>query len=248
MKISELTPTEVLNDEDLFPVVQNGETKNVKRKDLFKNLPTPTEDGDAATKEYVDNNTLQEKMYTFSFADLGGIKVASTPLLRKNLSRYTIPSKGGVTVNIPAIQLSIHLYTGKVDLLTEEITPLFDLPVKYIINSTTIDRSSITNIADFTPYAILPLVKDDVVSFDYLISLVKDYLTLGNYYIFSNSTTIDDCKLMGFGFALNLEFANETVRDTFYDEFSPVLNEITHFCLKYEKHNMQTIESSYIGG
>lgn len=54
MKISELTPTEVLNDEDIFPVVQDGETKSVKRKDLFKNSPTPTEDGDVVNKKFFD--------------------------------------------------------------------------------------------------------------------------------------------------------------------------------------------------
>ena len=55
MKISKLPIADALSDEDLFPVVQNGETKSAKKKDLFKNIPEPKNNGDAVNKQYVDN-------------------------------------------------------------------------------------------------------------------------------------------------------------------------------------------------
>lgn len=252
MKISELPPTEAITDEDLFTVVQDGENKRVKYADIFKNLPEPTDDTDAVTKGYVDSyvadNTLQETMYTFSFADLDGIKADNTPVLRRSIAKTSTLLKGGVQVSVPAIIYSITLFTGKADLSTGEITKLFDIPAKYNVSPATISIASVDNISDFTPYIILPAFKEGIFAFEYLLSSAENYCTNRSYRLLSNSNVSGNSKIMGFSLTATIEFASESIRDAFYNEFTPVLNGITHFCLKYEEHNMQTIESSYMGG
>lgn len=238
MKISQMPLAVTVSENDLIPIVQDGENKVISCTQL------KGEKGDKGDR----GEPPQETLYAFSFADLDGVKSDNIPVLTYSVSKTSTLSKGGVQVNVPAIRYSILLFTGKADLSTGEITALFDIPAKYNVHPTTMDGSSVENAADFTPYAILPEFKDGVVTFGYLLSSAENYFTNCGFKLFSNSTLSGNSKLMGFGLTVTMEFANESIRDAFYNEFTPVLNGITHFCLKYEKHNIQTIESSYIGG
>jgi hypothetical protein len=53
-------------------------------------------------------------------------------------------------------------------------------------------------------------------------------------------------KLSGCYMRITFEFANEPIRNAFYNEFLPVMNNITHFILR--RKGTKTVECHYIGG
>lgn len=213
----------------------------------IRNLPEPTDDGDAVSKFYVDKAS-QKTRYIFPIAELENISVNGRSLLKKEIVKRTVTSKAGVSVNIPVISLKIYLYVGEVNFQTEEITPYFDLPVNYVANPTGIDISSISNIEDFSPYIKTSLHLDKFYPLDYFVSDVENYCTNTNIHFGSNSIHFEKFKMVGFCIRLDYEFANETIRDVAYEEFSTIFNAITHLCLEYEEPKIQTIECAYIGG
>lgn len=200
-----------------------------------------------ALKKYVDN-APQKTRYIFPVAELKNISVNGQSLLKKEIVKRTVTSKAGVSVNIPVITMRFYLYVGEVDFQTEEITPYFDLPVNYVANPTGLDASSISNIEDFSPYLKNSLYLDKFYPLDYLATSMRNYCTNIELHFGSNSFKFETSKMVGFLIRLDNEFANETIRDVAYEEFSTIFNSMTHLCLEYEKPKIQTIECAYIGG
>jgi hypothetical protein len=194
-----------------------------------------------------ESNCSQDTMYTFSFADLEGITIDRYPVMKRTTYKTSITTKDGLPANIPAVTHSIYLWTGIADLITEKVTPLFDLPMVYSLKSNTIENSSIRNLMYFTPYLSLPPLIEGYLSVDYLLDCVSSYTVHSKYRLLSNSLFIENNKkLMGIHLSVDMEFANTTIRDAFYDEFIPVLDQVTNLYLKYE--NYKAVECSYIGG
>lgn len=199
-------------------------------------------------KEYIDNS--QDTMYTFSIADFEKKTILGKKIYTSQVTKQTITTKDGMPSNIPAMVYDIYLYTGAGNLITGEVTPLFDLPIIYNLKqeaSEALYNPSIKNLQRFTPYITLPYFSENLVSMDNLIYTVSNFITNAQYTLNSAAWTVSTIdKIMGFNLHVVLEFINEEVRDEFYEEFSPVLKQVSHFYLKYE--NYKTVESSYIGG
>lgn len=195
------------------------------------------------------NSNSQDTVYSFSVKDLYGIKIQDIPLLQITTDKSTILDKGGISSNIPTIEHKIFLTTCIADLTTQEITPLFDLPMDYSlsVDSSSMQSLSIKNITKFTPLVVIPALFSDVIlPMDQLNKTVSKFVTNFSYDLYSRSDSVSNQKLIGFAFKIILEFANEDIRDSFYEEFKPVLDSLSHFCLKYADYKI--VESSYIGG
>lgn len=191
-------------------------------------------------------NSPQNTMYKFSFADLG----ERNGILSKIISKKTIASKGDVSVNIPVISFTVLLFTGVANLTTNEVTPLLDLPISYNLNAKNNgfgDLGLIENFAEFTPYLIIPTITENIVDLDLLFFCIGEYITNGKWNMIPTSFRKDDNnRYVGIAFVMDMEFANEAIRDAFYSDFAVALEQASHFCLKHE--GCKTVESSYIGG
>lgn len=196
-----------------------------------------------------EQKTSQNVLYKFSFDELKNKKAPNTgeDIISHKIGKTIISSKGGVPCEIFAINWNIMLWLGSINLQSKELTKYFDVPIKTDKVEGTLSNASITNIVSFSPFLIIPSLRLGPLTIKEFCWDLSSYITSYDYRLFSDAMQHDNLtKTVGIELKIIFEFANETIRNAFYNEFSGMLNEITHFCLMYQ--DSDTIDCEYIGG
>lgn len=255
MKISELTPTEVLNDEDIFPVVQDGETKNVKRKDLFKHISAPTEDDDVASKMYVDEKvkkTVDEqfkkeaqniKKYVDDEATKKWYVMPVDKFKENSTSLYCKIRKRSSDNGYCAI-VGFYFHHAERGQDGEEIVikPLTDIPFELGLK----DNGNFTewlNKDKFPAFGIIntQMGKYPVDLYEQLKAFV-DGTTFYDAEISDFGPTGNTTIYYDFGCSVALYSHSEVAIDAFIEEMTLLIPTITHCCIAYE--NYQIVEAN----
>jgi hypothetical protein len=196
-----------------------------------------------------NQNRSQNTLYKFSFDELKDQKVPNPTLdiIKQTMTKTTISQKGGVPCEIFAVDWNIRLWLGEVNLQSKELTKYFDVPIKTERVEGAVSNASITNMVAFSPLLIMPTIQLGPMTIKQACLYIADYITYYDYDLASTSMQHNEYKkTVGTRLKVIFEFANETIRDAFYNEFSGMLNEISHFCLMYQ--DSDTIDCKYIGG
>lgn len=267
MKISELTPTEVLNDEDVFPVVQNGETKNVKRKDLFKNLPTPTEDSDAVNKGYVDEQIKEVEIPVDDTLDENSTNAIQNAVVAEEVQKlkkkwYTLPMEKfkekpwelriygeKATENdgqpIYGAIIAFQFYSAKGEGKDLNLIALTDIPFEF--NNDT-DKSHLdwTNKDKFPTIGIISnqMGAEPVDLYKQIEAMVDG----STFYKVDMLMDLSNSFIVGYykaSFCVAIYSRIEAAIDLFMEEISQIIPTITHFCISYE--NYEVVEANGIG-
>ena len=131
MKISQLAQATTVNDDDVFPVVQNGETKKVKRKDIL--VQSDMNENDENSPAFIKNKPDWSKFQTEPCAKA---ITYNKDLLKYEFSKPYGPMEGGgygvnITVRIPVLEYSV--VSG--ELVTKDLVSDYR-PVSMCLNKT----------------------------------------------------------------------------------------------------------------
>ena len=124
IKISELTTTSTINNEDLIPIVQNNETKSISFGNINKYSAT-----EKVVGEWIDGKPLYRKVINFgslpnnsqkfvnhNISNLGYIsKLEGTALRTSDGVRFTIPHAGlsaPSSISLNGNATSLYIATG----------------------------------------------------------------------------------------------------------------------------------------
>lgn len=266
MKISELTPTEVLNDEDIFPVVQDGETKQVKRNDLFKNLPTPTEDGDAVNKRYVDEQIKEVEIPVDSALDENSTNAIQNAVVAKSFKNvekyystiYDIAALNGVKINIKGSNFypfSFSYHKGIIANNTKaQIIIKFQMIPSITVSATGEEYVIFSNtpkLSDITATALILNVDGSVFEsdLDELADIFKEAISDENSIIRhtrkiqkTTGTYVYDTLYE----EVYIETTNIDVANTIYEEIEPLLSLISQIAVDYKESDVLTQEGELI--
>ncbi len=277
MKISELTPTEVLNDEDIFPVVQDDETKSVNRKNLFKHIPAPSEDDDVASKKYVDEkdkentptvdsaldenstNAVQNAVVAREFKKVEKHYITEFDIASLNKKAITLINKNNQHISFYPFDFTISnsvLSNGKSHFLLNfrfacNFTDLETGEKHIVFSNSPEDVKKITN----TYFTVLIDGEYFQTDFKYVEDSLREMFSEDAVieYVVSYITTTNSAGDESIEYTLREEavFIETTDTETFdavMEQFLPILESSTKIAIEFKDNNIETKEGELIYG
>ena len=180
---------------------------------------------------YVDaisNSIPLETLYRFNYAEL------DSSILSKTIEPMT-------KHDVPTLKITFKLKVANVN-ADGTITPYFNLPLEYMNNPTLMMDSYIKNIADFKSFSLKsPLLSADFKSFEEMTTkLLNNGIAKSSDIRIVTDYDNGEISILTVWF---LSFSSDAARDNANQEtITPVMNSVTDFALKYEKHRVTTIK------
>lgn len=184
-----------------------------------------------ASISYVDaisNSIPLETLYRFNYAEL------DSSILSKTIEPTT-------RYDVSTLRITFKLKVANVN-TDGTITPYFNLPIKYMSNPTLMMDSYIKNIADFKSFALKsPLLSADFKSFEEMTTkLLNQGIARSSDIRIVSEYDNGEISILTVWF---LSFSSDAARDDAIQQtITPVIDSVTDFALKYEKHQVNTVK------
>lgn len=210
-------------------------TCNVKSVSPFMQIFTDTEGVNIECEYNKDTSkvVMDEKLFTFNCAELG------SNILSKSIEAIT-------RYDVSTLRIKFKLKVANVN-ADGTITPYFDLPLEYMSNPTLMLDSYIKNIADFKSFALRsPLLSADFKSFEEMTTkLLNKAIAKDSDIRIVSEYDNGEISISTLWF---LSFKDDVDRNNQEQQMiTPVIDSVTDFALKYEKHNVPTVAPKLLG-
>ncbi len=222
----------------------NGEEKYTKVEEHFEVLsrtkPADYVYTETEVKDWETFKDLTTKDYVFNLAAIDNAEAPKTGEKIVSFSAITSTKK---------LDYFWRVTVAEIDTETEEIYQIFNMPLQINPNTTgLLDGSTVVNAKDYTAKIKSPAIGLGEYGFEWINEQIASYVTSASYDTYSFSIDKGKYRAAQIATKWTLVFANDTIRDAFKKEFSPVVSSISDIILQHTNTEKVDCVRELIGG